>query len=511
VKAAKLPVMVWIYGGAYIAGAGDSFQTRGDDLVKRFSDVIVVTFNYRLGVLGWLGSERLRAHTYKTTGVNSTGNMGLMDMVQVLTWVKDNAANFGGDPNNVMIFGESAGAGAVSALMASPLSKGLFHKAVMESGGFQQWTTMTMAHAEGNMAALVKYFKTFKNKKHKVPICQGVTDPIECLFSKEHLNGTQLATVAEDDLTKYEGDHSFWDGYLQDQWGPIVDGYALLQHPLHALQSGNLHQVPVIIGSNKDEGTEFMDSCPDDEGYGYEPTCNLTKKVYNKIYNSFDADKINKKSAFPDGLYRTWLGANFGSKYVEDLHQLYNSSNTTGLFGTNYWAAEWLMGDFIMTCTTREVSRLMKQTEPNTYQYYFKHHPNSFPFTDPYWNTGAYGYGDYIDDGFGACHGCEIPFVFYKAANMTYGLNGTDELNLGMAMASYWTNFAWNSNPNDATGRKRATVPPTKWEAVGGSDATVSFDITNGSPDITLEAPHPRAHFCDGFWNDYFKEEGWFK
>lgn len=122
----------------------------------------------------------------------------------------------------------------------------------MESGGFQQWTTMTMAHAEGNMAALVKYFKvthvtfqngvrhdscschpscfmsmvlhssprqyrlsvasnsfdhpspmqTFKNKKHKVPICQGVTDPIECLFSKEHLNGTQLATVAEDDLTK---------------------------------------------------------------------------------------------------------------------------------------------------------------------------------------------------------------------------------------------------------------------------------------------------------------------
>lgn len=79
------------------------------------------------------GSERLRAHTYKTTGVNSTGNMGLMDMVQVLTWVKDNAANFGGDPNNVMIFGESAGAGAVSALMASPLSKGLFHKVAPSS------------------------------------------------------------------------------------------------------------------------------------------------------------------------------------------------------------------------------------------------------------------------------------------------------------------------------------------------------------------------------------------
>ena len=118
----KRPVMVWIHGGGLLGGAG--FEQSGEALTKK--GVVLVTFNYRLGRLGFFSHPELSAENPK--GVS--GNQGFRDQIAALHWVKENITKFGGDANNVTIFGESAGSFSVSALQASPLAKGLFHRAI---------------------------------------------------------------------------------------------------------------------------------------------------------------------------------------------------------------------------------------------------------------------------------------------------------------------------------------------------------------------------------------------
>ena len=126
----RLPVMVWIHGGGFQAGAGPEPRHDGEALARK--GVVVVTLNYRLGVFGFLAHPELASES----GRNAAGNYGMLDQVAALAWVRENIAAFGGDPRNVTIFGESAGSFAVSALMASPLATGLFHKAIGESGAY---------------------------------------------------------------------------------------------------------------------------------------------------------------------------------------------------------------------------------------------------------------------------------------------------------------------------------------------------------------------------------------
>jgi para-nitrobenzyl esterase len=122
--------MVWIYGGGFVAGSSSEPRQDGEKLAEK--GVVVVSFNYRLGIFGFFADAALA----KESGRNSSGNYGLLDQVAALQWVKDNIAAFGGDPQNVTIFGESAGSFSVSALMATPLAQGLFHRAMGESGAF---------------------------------------------------------------------------------------------------------------------------------------------------------------------------------------------------------------------------------------------------------------------------------------------------------------------------------------------------------------------------------------
>jgi para-nitrobenzyl esterase len=127
---AHLPVMVWIYGGGFAAGSASEPRQDGENLAKK--GVVVVSFNYRLGVFGFLANADLT----RESGHNASGNYGLMDQAAALQWVQKNVAAFGGDPGNVTIFGESAGSFSVSALMASPMAQGLFQRAMGESGAF---------------------------------------------------------------------------------------------------------------------------------------------------------------------------------------------------------------------------------------------------------------------------------------------------------------------------------------------------------------------------------------
>src|SRR4051794_25015784 len=128
--AAKLPVMVWIYGGGFQAGSASEPRQDGSKLATK--GVLVVSMNYRLGGVGFLAPPDLT----KEASSHASGNYGLLDQIAALQWVKKNIAAFGGDPDNVTIFGESAGSLSVSVLMASPLAKGLFQKAIGESGAY---------------------------------------------------------------------------------------------------------------------------------------------------------------------------------------------------------------------------------------------------------------------------------------------------------------------------------------------------------------------------------------
>jgi para-nitrobenzyl esterase len=127
---ARQAVMVWIFGGAYAEGGGNSPHNDGENLAKK--GVVVVNFNYRLGPFGFFSHPELT----KESGRNASGNQALADSIAVLRWVKTNIAAFGGDPNNVTIFGESAGAAMVGGLVGSPVAKGLFHRAISQSGAW---------------------------------------------------------------------------------------------------------------------------------------------------------------------------------------------------------------------------------------------------------------------------------------------------------------------------------------------------------------------------------------
>src|SRR5688572_20632364 len=132
----RRPVMLWIFGGAYSEGGGSTPHNNGENLAKK--GVVLVTFNYRLGVFGFYAHPELT----KESGRNASGNQALSDAIAAMRWIKANIANFGGDPNNVTIFGESAGAAIVGMLAGSPVAKGLFHRAITESGG---WMGLGMA------------------------------------------------------------------------------------------------------------------------------------------------------------------------------------------------------------------------------------------------------------------------------------------------------------------------------------------------------------------------------
>ncbi len=228
----KLPVMVWIHGGGFTSGDGLQFGgTDGSDLARQ-GDVVVVSLNYRVGQFGFL------AHPELTRDSGTSGNYGLLDQVAALEWVQDNIEEFGGDANNVTIFGESAGGWSVCLLLTSPLGEGLFQRAIVQSGICEQ-TLPTLAAAERQGLR----FATDLRCEYGGPF------EIDCLRRK---------SMAEVRAT-LPGDPNF--AFTPGTWGtwfPVVDGEVVPKQPREALAAGEFHRVPVLIGATQDEGTLFV-------------------------------------------------------------------------------------------------------------------------------------------------------------------------------------------------------------------------------------------------------------
>jgi len=215
---AHLPVMVWIYGGGFVAGSASEPRQDGEKLAQK--GVVVVSFNYRLGVFGFFTSAELA----QESGHNASGNYGLLDQVAALEWVHRNIAAFGGDPKQVTIFGESAGSFSVSALMASPLSRGLFQRAIGESGAFFSTTlnTKTLADSE---AAGAKF-------------AESIGAPTLAELRAKPADGVLAAAS--------KGGNAF-------RFGPNIDGYFLPEDVRAIYAAGNQAHVPLLAGWNRDE------------------------------------------------------------------------------------------------------------------------------------------------------------------------------------------------------------------------------------------------------------------
>ncbi|MCC6553334.1 MAG: carboxylesterase family protein [Polyangiaceae bacterium] len=225
---AGLPVLVWIHGGAFVLGSGSEDAYDGQRLSEA-SGAVVITLNYRLGPLGFLALPELRS---EDAAHPSTGGYGLEDQRAALEWVKANAAAFGGDPGNVTIFGESAGGISVCHHLVSPRSKGLFQRAIIESGPCDTVTAEADATAQG--ADLVEALG-----------CAG-GDALACLRGKS----------AEEILGALPAGADFIFGGTS--WYPMLDGWNLPGLPGELLASGAFEKVPVLLGANADEGTLFL-------------------------------------------------------------------------------------------------------------------------------------------------------------------------------------------------------------------------------------------------------------
>lgn len=222
----RRPVLVYIYGGGFSSGSGDVPVYDGAALASR--GLVVITINYRVGVLGFLAHPELSAES----GDRSSGNYGLLDQVAALQWVRDNVEAFGGDPTRVTIAGQSAGAISVFLLTASPMAKGLFHRASIQSG-------------PGGLAA----FGIGSTRAVARPLADAEKDGIAFAESKGAKSIAELRAIPAAELIKPS------PGSAGMRFGPIVDGRFLREDPAATFAAGRQNDVATITGLNADEGS----------------------------------------------------------------------------------------------------------------------------------------------------------------------------------------------------------------------------------------------------------------
>lgn len=312
----KNPVMVWIHGGGHQFGSGDTSFYQSNGLVKK--EVVLVTINYRLGVFGYMAHPALS----ETDPNGVSGNYGTLDQIAALKWVRDNISAYGGDPKNVTIFGESAGAWSVTELMASPLAKGLFDKAIAQSGA----STYHLGQMSGDGAGWPSgYFMG-----HKVAESVGLSEP----------SASDLRAVPADYIMENLPENS------DEAFHHIRDGYVFPKNVGEAFRSGEINSVPFIAGYNADEATLFF---PDD------PEPSVWIEGFPRQDSGAQIAKLNE--VYPD--------------QGKILQALYNLDEDFAEGGTQ------MMGDDIFGVNIRYAARRNEALSSPSYVYFFSRIPSS--------------------------------------------------------------------------------------------------------------------------------------
>ncbi|XOV84549.1 MAG: carboxylesterase/lipase family protein [bacterium] len=359
-----LPVMVWIHGGALVTGSGDAYP--GDAITQK--GVVLVTINYRLGRFGFHAHTELSEEHPK--GVS--GNQGLRDQILALEWVRDNITQFGGDPHNVTIFGESAGSLSVSLLQASPLAKGLFHRVIGQSGGAFQ--PMWFRDRETSYAASAYSL--------------GASFASALAGDSMDTNLSNLRTLsAQQVLETFQSKPEFsnYDSLA------IVDGDVIPAEVSEIFAAGKQADVPVMIGSNADEGSTFLEF--------FEP-------IFGEGAEGFNA---YAQATLPE--------------VADDIDTVYPQSADN-----RAWVD--LFSDVLFTHPMRVWARSMANVESDAYLYWFTWAP---PVPD--------------QEKYGAFHAAEIGYVF--GIPDMFGATPTEaDHEFSDFMTTVWTQFAKTGNPN---------------------------------------------------------------
>ncbi|MEM6802287.1 MAG: carboxylesterase family protein [Bacteroidota bacterium] len=368
-SSAKLPVMVWIHGGDHQDGGSAEPFYVGEALSKE--GTVYVSINYRLGLMGYFAHPELSAESEQ--GVS--GNYGTLDQIAALQWVKDHIANFGGDPDKVTIFGESAGGESVSHMMTSPLAQGLFHRAIMESpanGGQMTQLKQSFSH----------YMSSEDQGKHFAQVV-GISGPNQV---------GQLRALPAKQLQKICSSMSEWGSFY-----PTIDGYVLHDSPLAVFKRGEQAKVPLIIGSNKDEGTliHFL----------------LPGPVPEYRYEDLRGDKMM---------------ACLKTEFQEDVPRLLELY--PGVENRAFESEQALLGHVMFGSKARYYAEKAAESGPASYFYHFTRIPPSAKQTA------------------GSFHAAEISFV-HGTDSPLLPMDAKDK-KLSRSMIKYWTQFAKSGNPN---------------------------------------------------------------
>lgn len=379
-EASLLPVMVFIHGGGFLFGHGTDDTAHGPDFLVE-KDVVVVSFNYRLGILGFLSLDRKDA----------PGNMGLRDQVQALKWIQKNIKQFGGDPNNVTIFGVSAGGSSVEYLLLSPLAKGLFHKAIAQSGStLLPWAQNTNIK--------------IKELAYKIPLIKGkiVTSDDQLLQFLKGLSTKDLIAYSMLVLAT-----ETWRGGIHFGFVPTVEKSGewetfLDKKPYDALSRGEFTKVPFMAGFCSREGLLMV-------SHGAPRLEKLKKDKSFLEFLPFDIDETEKQ-AMEVKLKTTYLEAE--QKYDDEDAFAIDFFTDVDFFGGGYVSA----------------SLIAKNNSP-VYFYEFAY-DGGLNYLKKKHNIPHKG----------ACHGDEGGYLI--RSNLIDGeISKTDEI-VKNRLVGMWTNFA---------------------------------------------------------------------
>ena len=376
-----LPIMVWIHGGGLMIGSGANKVHDGTNLA-RSQQIIVISFNYRLGALGFLAQD--------TSG---TGAMnGLFDQLNALQWIKTNAEAFGGDPEQVTIFGESSGSESVCMLSVSPLAKELFHRSIMQSGDciYNPWA---YGMPSDDIDTALQAVDTLMNATGAMSM-------------EELRNSTLVDGAAVNTMAGANG----W-------WIIVLDKEILPQHPRHLyLDASNIVPVDFMIGANSHEDLTPWGMSP-------EEYLGLAESGLNETIH-------------------TLVGSKYGPQVAENVFDAYNAR--TNYDNDTVAAYSQFQSDWNIGCPTRAfASDILSVVSGDVYLYNFAH----FAITDP---AVHFGLDSFINTTSWASHEAEIPFVFgtldyWKPMNST--ISAQDQA-MSDEIMTRWANFAKTGNPN---------------------------------------------------------------
>ncbi|XP_077288584.1 acetylcholinesterase-like isoform X2 [Arctopsyche grandis] len=383
----KVPVLVWIYGGGYMSGT-TTLDIYDADIMAATSDVIVASMQYRVGAFGFLYLNKY----FPENSEETPGNMALWDQALAIKWIKANAAAFGGDPELITLFGESAGGGSVSLHLISPVTRGLVKRGILQSGTLNApWSFMTGEKAQEVAAILVDDCGC-----NSTMLEDNASSVMDCM------RGVDAKTISVQQWNSYTGILGFPSA-------PTVDGVFLPKHPDELLKEGDFQDSEILIGSNQDEGTYFM--------------------LYDFIdYFEKDGPSSLQRDKFLDIVDTIFKNM---SRIRRDaiVFQYTNWEEISDGFLNQKMIAD-IVGDYFFICPTNHFAEVMSAAGLRVYYYFFTH------------RTSTSLWGEWM----GVMHGDEIEYVFGHPLNMSLQYNAR-ERDLSNKIMQAFSRFALTGRP----------------------------------------------------------------